>query len=115
MLTDIKTPIAEGYNDAKYGGAEWADWKPINPHDHPNRDTLVPDEQLFVVTRRVMDRTFGDNGDVRFAIKATTGAEAGRVADDFCANINARVDNEHKRRFDMAVIREARSCDLAAA
>ena len=110
MQTTITEAITEGYRNAKFGKVE--EWgNPISPYDHPNKNMLLASDPLNVVERQVQDRTFGENGFVRFAIRAT-GAQASKIADEFCGHINARCDKEGKKRFSAEVIREARSCVL---
>lgn len=107
MQTNIIEAITDGYRAAKNGTPE--DFgKPINPVDHPNRRMLLADDKQFVATRKVADPTWGDMGNVRFAIRGT-GPEVARLANEICEHINCRFTGE---RYDAGIIRFARECVL---
>lgn len=74
---------------------------------HPNHNIQVADEKVWVANRLVADRTLGDRGHVRFAIKATTAAEAARVAGEFHDAINEFYGNKSPSKWATVTRREA--------
>ncbi len=97
-MENVHRAIQEGLANAKADPNEWG--TPVAPslEAHPNSTLLLPDMKTFTVTRKVMDKSQGDDGLIRFNVRAVTGADAQREADKMVARINGPFRETNDRR-----------------
>jgi hypothetical protein len=97
-MENVQRAIAEGLANAKADPNEWGN--PVAPSvlAHPNSTLLLPPMNTFTITRKVMDKSQGDDGLIRLNVRAVSGADAAAEADRMVARINAPFREQNDKR-----------------